>query len=97
MRDFVGDQPGDQTDAEFQDKRFGGVDHIDRVKEIADGHADGAAESPVHAAKQQRAQHTDRVPQMDRGGVTAGQGNFDLQKSEHHIGQCGKDAGKYNL
>ena len=93
----MGDQTGDQADAEFQDKGLWRVDHIYRVKQIADGHADGAADSPVYAAKQQRAENADRISKVDGGGVAARQGDLDLQKGEYYIRECGKNAGKYDF
>ena len=78
MSEFVRDQPGEQADAEFQQKSFRRVENVNRVDQIADGHADGAAESPIDAAEQQSADNADRVAEMNRSGIAAGQRDFDL-------------------
>ena len=93
----VSHKPGDQTDTELQDKGLRGIYYIDRIEKIPNGHADGSAQTAVKAAQDQGAQHTDRISQMNGGGISAGKGNLDLQKGKYYIGKGCKKSGHGNL
>ena len=88
----VSDKSGDQADTELQDEGFGRIDHIDGIEKVTDGHSDGATDAAVQAAQNQRAQHADRVSQVDRSGIASGKADLNLQEGEHHIGQGGEYA-----
>ena len=94
---FVGDEPGNQPDAQLQYKRFGRIDHINGVKDISDSHAERASDTSIESAQYQSAQNADRVSQVDGCGVPSGQRYFDLQEGEYHIGQCCEYAGHYQF
>ena len=84
-------QSGDQTDEEFEDKGFGRGGDIDRVEQIADGHADGARQSSRHAAEEQRRQHAERIAEVERGEFRADR-HLDLQERESEIRERRHDA-----
>ena len=81
----MGDQTGDQTDAELQNKGLGGIYDIDGIEKVADGHADGAADAAPETAKDQRTENTDCIAEMDACCVAAGKRDLNLQKSEDNI------------
>ena len=85
VTEVMGDQTGDQTDAELQNKGLGCIYDIDGIEKVADGHADGAADAAPETAKDQRAENTDGIAEMDACCVAAGKRDLNLQKSEDNI------------
>ena len=51
VTEVMGDQTGDQTDAELQNKGLGCIYDIDGIEKVADGHADGAADAAPETAR----------------------------------------------
>ena len=72
VTEVMGDQTGDKTDAELQNKGLGCIYDIDGIEKVADGHADGAADAAPETAKDQRAENTDCIAEMDACCVAAG-------------------------
>ena len=68
----VSHKPGDQTDTELQDKGLRGIYYIDRIEKDPQWSCRWLRPDRRKAAQDQGAQHTDRISQMNGGGISAG-------------------------
>ena len=92
VSDLVGNQAGDEADAELQDEGFGCAGDVNRIHQVSDGHADSSGQSAVAAAEKQGCQDAEGISQMQGSGISAGHGNLDLQEGKDNIAQSGEES-----
>ena len=90
MSNLVGNQTGDQTDAELQDKRLGSSGDINWIHQVSDRHPDSSGQSAITASEKQCGQNAEGISKMQGSGISAGHGDLDLQEGKDNIAQSGE-------